>query len=146
MKYVKSGMTVIALGLLALLSGCASGPELKNTVWTPVKLENQGDTGLIQDQPVWFAIDKNDKVSGNGGTNMILGSTVAAGDGKLVFDKLATTRATGPNIGYENLFLKTLNETRTYRIDGDNLQLYGKDGNLLATFTVGSQSFKTEKK
>ncbi len=141
MKLTKLGIAAAAAGVLALLGGCASGPDLKSTVWTPVKLENQGGVGLIQDRPVWFRISEENKISGNGGVNSILGTTTEVGESTLVFAKLATTRKAGPNLEYENLFLKALDETRTYQIEGENLRLYDKNGELLATFAVGPQTF-----
>ena len=139
MKFMKSGILSAAVGILILAGGCASDAALKETVWTPVKLENQGTVGLVQDQPVWFS------VTGNGGVNTIIGTAAVAEDGKLVFEPLATTRKAGPNLAYEAIFLNALNATRTYQIKEETLQVFDKGGNLLATFTVGPESLTKEK-
>ena len=136
MKFMKSGILSAAVGILILAGGCASDAALKETVWTPVKLENQGTVGLVQDQPVWFSV---------GGVNTIIGTAAVAEDGKLVFEPLATTRKAGPNLAYEAIFLNALNATRTYQIKEETLQVFDKGGNLLATFTVGPESLTKEK-
>ena len=144
MKFMKSGILSAAVGILILAGGCASDAALKETVWTPVKLENQGTVGLVQDQPVWFSVGSDNKVTGNGGVNTIIGTAAVAEDGKLVFEPLATTRKAGPNLAYEAIFLNALNATRTYQIKEETLQVFDKGGNLLATFTVGPESLTKE--
>mgnify|MGYP000427037297 CR=1 FL=1 len=136
MKFMKSGILSAAVGILILAGGCASDAALKETVWTPVKLENQGTVGLVQDQPVWFSV---------GSDNKVIGTAAVAEDGKLVFEPLATTRKAGPNLAYEAIFLNALNATRTYQIKEETLQVFDKGGNLLATFTVGPESLTKEK-
>ncbi|MBS1371528.1 MAG: META domain-containing protein [Lentisphaeria bacterium] len=146
MKITKLGIVSAAIGAIAFIGGCASDAPLKETVWTPVKIENQGSVGLVQQQPVWFSISEEDKVSGNAGVNLIMGSVSAADEGKLVFNPLATTRMAGPNLPYESIFLEALRDSRTYKIMDETLQVYDGNGKLLATFTVGPESLKKVEK
>lgn len=144
MKFAKSGMVAAALGILVLVGGCAR--ELKETVWTPVTLEAQTAEIATPEPPAWFKINENHRVFGYGGVNTITGRVALIGNRELVFGKLATTRKAGPHLGYETLFLKTLEDVRTYRIEKSKLLLFDSEGKQLAEFAVGSQPLGEDEK
>lgn len=129
----------------AMLVGGCSVP-LKNTIWVPEKLENQGAVKLIEPVPVWFEINETNMVYGNSGANRF--STVADIDqekGTLSFRPGATTLMAGPNLGYEAKFNETMKAIRSYSISGKTLTVYGEDGKPVATFKAGSPELKTRK-
>ena len=145
MKFKKTGGFLAALGAAILIGGCATAP-LKNTVWVPEKLDNQGDVKLIEPTPVWFEIYETGKVFGHGGVNRFSSqATIDPEKGELLFAPGAATLMAGPNLGYESKFLETMNAVRRYSISGDTLTVYDANGKELATFKAGSAELKTAK-
>lgn len=127
-----------------LIGGCST--PLKNTVWVPEKLENQGAVKLIEPVPVWFEINDTNMVYGNSGANRF--STVADIDqekGTLSFRPGATTLMAGPNLGYETKFNETMRAIRSYSISGKTLTVYDENGKVVATFKAGSPDLKKRK-
>lgn len=126
----------------AILSGGCSSP-LKNTVWVPEKLENQGTAKLVKPVPVWFEINETNMVHGSSGANRF--STVADIDqekGTLTFRPGSTTLMAGPNLEYEMKFTETMRAVRSYSISGKILTVYDENGNPVATFRAGSPELK----
>lgn len=144
MQIIKSGMLGAAIGLAAFLAGCAvTEVPLKETVWVPCSLD--AGVQLSSDGRAWFSINNENRLTGNGGVNRIMGSVSAAEDGKLVFNPPATTRMAGPDLPYETAFLKVLQDTRTYQLSGETLQLFDENGKLLATFKAGQKEQNNSK-
>ncbi|MBS1371529.1 MAG: META domain-containing protein [Lentisphaeria bacterium] len=144
MKLRKSGIFLAALCAAGLIGGCAA--PLKNTVWVPEKLENQGSVKLVEPVPVWFEINETNMVYGNSGANRF--STVADVDqekGALSFRPGAATLMAGPNLGYETKFNETMKAVRSYSICGDTLTVYDENGRELGTFKAGSPELKKQK-
>ena len=138
MQIIKSGIIGAALGVIAFLGGCAvSDLPLKETVWVQVPDSLVQPAPVVKEEPAWFLIDRENRLSGNGGVNQIIGSVKTAEDGKLVFNPPATTRMAGPNLPYENAFLKVLENTRSYRLSGETLTLFDENGKPIATFKAG---------
>lgn len=141
MKSEKLWILTAAFCAVALIGGCAT--PLKNTVWVPEKLENQGAVKLIEPVPVWFEINETNMVYGNSGANRF--STVADIDpekGTLSFRPGATTLMAGPNLGYEAKFNETMQAVRSYSISGKTLTVYDETGKPIATFKAGSPELK----
>ncbi len=164
MKLTIASRFLIALGVAVLIGGCMSSTEegaaateganvkapanfpLRNTVWVPVTLANQGGVTLHGDTSPWFEIYDAGKVFGNSGVNRF--STQATMDeekGELSFAAGITTLMAGPDLGYEQKFTETINAVRKYSISGDILSVYDADGKLLGTFRAGSDDVKKKK-
>ena len=69
-------------------------------------------------------------VVGSGGCNRFTGS-YEAGVGTLRFSPMTSTKTACPSTGTETAFLRALNETRRYRVEGRFLQLLDAAGNPL---------------
>ena len=70
------------------------------------------------------------RASGSGGVNTFRGTYESPADGELSFSPLASTRMAGPEaaMAQEAAFLKALDETARFELDGDRLVL-GNAGN-----------------
>lgn len=135
-----------ALGLAALLIGGCASASLKNTVWVPERLENQGDVKLVGDTPAWFEICETGKVFGCSGVNRFSSQAVIGPEkGELSFTSGPATLMAGPNLGYEKKFTETLNAVRRYSIHGDTLTVADGDGKVLGTFKAGAAEVKERK-
>lgn len=141
----KIGLFMAASVALLLAGGCASA-SLKNTVWVPERLENQGEVRLVGDTPAWFEIYETNQVFGNSGVNRFsLLATVDPEKGELSFAPGMTTLMAGPNLGYEQKFSETLNAVRKYSIKGEILTVYDGNGKAIGTFRVGPVELKHRK-
>lgn len=147
MRISKSGIISAAIGVIAFLGGCAvTDVPLKETVWIPVSGSPVQAPATGDGVRAWFSIDRENRLTGNGGVNQIIGSVKTAEDGKLIFNPPATTRMAGPNLPYESAFLKALEETRSYQLSGDTLTLLDQNGKPLAIFKAGSEELKNPEK
>lgn len=108
---------------------------LRNTYW---KLTHLGDTPAPtpvrqQEAHLIFAAHEQ-RVSGCGGCNRVMGGFEINGD-KLHLDRMAITRmACLDGMGQEQRFLKSLGDVARYRIDGDRLVLLDRSGEVVARF------------
>ena len=70
------------------------------------------------------------QASGSGGVNTFRGSYESPADGELTFSPPASTRMAGPEVAMaqEAAFLKALEQTKRFELDGDRLVL-GNAGN-----------------
>ncbi|MDL4861377.1 META domain-containing protein, partial [Halomonas elongata] len=76
------------------------------------------------------------RVAGATGCNQLSGSYRLEGD-RLSFGPLATTRMACMNgADVESRFLAALEDTTSYRVLADRLELYDDEGKLLALFAV----------
>ena len=147
MKINKIWMAVAAFCAAMLIGGCAvTDVPLKETVWIPVSGSPVQAPATGDGVRAWFSIDRENRLTGNGGVNQIIGSVKTAGDGKLIFNPPATTRMAGPNLPYESAFLKALEETRSYQLSGETLTLLDQNGKPLAIFKAGSEELKNPEK
>ena len=143
MRIAKSSIISAAIGVIAFLGGCAvTDVPLKETVWIPVSGSPVQAPATGDGVRAWFSIDRENRLTGNGGVNQIIGSVKTAGDGKLIFNPPATTRMAGPNLPSENAFLKVLESTRSYQLSGETLTLLDENGKPIATFKAGPHEWK----
>ena len=88
MRISKSDIISAAIGVIAFLGGCAvTDVPLKETVWIPVSGSPVQAPATGDGVRAWFSIDRENRLTGNGGVNQIIGSVKTAEDGKLVFDE-----------------------------------------------------------
>jgi heat shock protein HslJ len=108
--------------------------ELAGTRWVLTQL---GSDPVVpaQGRPEQFiALDSSQqRVAGNAGCNRLIGSYTLEGD-QLGFSQMATTRMACPDMERESALLKALEATKSWRIDGAQLDLLDAGANLLARF------------
>ncbi|MCW5623282.1 MAG: META domain-containing protein [Burkholderiales bacterium] len=92
---------------------------------TPVKVEGTRAPSLM--------FGNDGRVSGSGGCNRLMG-TYTANDAKLTFGPLAGTKMACPDLELETSFLKALNATAGWTIEGSRLSLQDGRRKVLARF------------
>ncbi|GAA4391944.1 hypothetical protein GCM10023153_10440 [Ornithinibacter aureus] len=123
------------LALLTALSGCGGSSantdssELDGS-WTLESLGGVSDLTPADPAVTSTLVLEDGQVSGNGGVNTFRGSYESPADGELTFSPLASTRMAGPEaaMAQETAFLKALEQTKRFELDGDRLVL-GNAGN-----------------
>jgi heat shock protein HslJ len=84
-----------------------------------------------QQHEPWIVLEPGSKrVSGSGGCNRISG-TYETGAGTLRFSPMISTKMACPSMDTETAFLRALNGTRRYRIEGRILELMDGEGRPL---------------
>ena len=141
MQIMKTGIICAAIGAIVFLGGCAAVTDvpLKETVWVEVPGSPVQPSPVGDGERAWFSIDRENRLTGNGGVNRITGSVSKAAEGELVFNPPAITRMAGPNLPYESAVLEALRNTRTYQLSGETLTLFDENGKPLAIFKAESK-------
>ncbi|WP_172834326.1 META domain-containing protein [Nitrospira japonica] len=108
---------------------------LENTYW---KLTRLGTVPVVvtehQREPSLVLHADNHRVAGSGGCNRLMGSYVVEGR-TLHFNHMASTKMACPEgMQQEQAFLDALNNTATWKIAGEHLELYDDQGTTLARF------------
>jgi copper homeostasis protein (lipoprotein) len=108
---------------------------LENTYW---KLVSLGDQDVVvgdkQREPHVIFKEKDSRIQGSTGCNRLMGSYVRK-ESSLTFKSGGTMMACPePLMTQERAFHKALNATKSFKVTGSNLELYGYDGALLARF------------
>jgi putative lipoprotein len=101
--------------------------------------EDIGGRGVVDNVRTAIMIDAGGDVAGSGGCNRLRG--VAQTDGSsLTFGTMATTRMMCPPavMDQEGKFLRALDLTREFRLDGPYLKFLDRDGAELVRFTRAS--------
>jgi heat shock protein HslJ len=123
------------VALLTALSGCG-GPsastdssELDGS-WTLESLGGVSDLTPADPGVTSTLVLEDGQASGSGGVNTFRGSYESPADGELTFSPPASTRMAGPEVAMaqEAAFLKALEQTKRFELDGDRLVL-GNAGN-----------------
>src|SRR5262249_8377652 len=105
--------------------------EIANNRWRPVRIGDKAVVVPAQGKEPWIELDtKTKQVTGSGGCNRISGS-YEGGNGTLRFGHLVSTMMACPSMQTEAAFLKALDATRRYRLDGRNLELMDDKGKVL---------------
>lgn len=123
------------LAVLTALSGCGGSSvttdssELDGS-WTLESLGGVSDLTPADPAVTSTLVLEDGQASGSGGVNTFRGSYESPADGELTFSPLASTRMAGPEaaMAQETAFLKALEETKRFELDGDRLVL-GNAGN-----------------
>lgn len=131
-------IVAIFLSFCAPASAGADAP-LRNTYW---KLTHLGDTPIRtaarqRGAHLIFAAHQQ-RVSGSGGCNRIMGGFELDGD-KLHLSRTVATRMACPDgMEQEQRFLKSLGDVEHYRINGNQLELLDRSGEVIARFTAAA--------
>lgn len=98
--------------------------------WRPVQIG--GRNVHASGQEPWIGFDpRSSHIDGSGGCNRITGGYEVTGT-SLRIHTLASTMMSCPSMDTERAFLRALDRTRTYRVQGRELELYDDTGSLLA--------------
>jgi copper homeostasis protein (lipoprotein) len=104
---------------------------LENSRWRPVRIGDRYVTVSAQRGEPWIVLEPGTRrVTGSGGCNRISGS-YETGSGTLRFSPMISTKMACPSMDTETAFLRALNGTRRFRIQGRILELMGNDGKTL---------------
>lgn len=127
------------LALLTALSGCGGSSATTDSseldgAWV---LESLGGVSALTpaDASVTSTLTLEDgQASGAGGVNTFRGTYESPADGELTFSPLASTRMAGPEAAMtqEAAFLKALEATARFEMDGDRLVLGNSANDTLA--------------
>ena len=115
----------------------AGDAPLRETYWKLVQLGEKPVTATDQQREanLIFHTDQN-RVTGSGGCNRLTGSYTLEGHA-LRFGGIASTRmACMHGMETETAFLAALEEVRTWKTAGQQLELFDSGGKLLARFTA----------
>ncbi|MFO1036809.1 MAG: YbaY family lipoprotein [Geminicoccaceae bacterium] len=106
--------------------------DLRNTYWRLTRLADKPVTAAFDQREPHIILRLDGKLSGSGGCNQLAGTYESDGD-TLRFGPLAMTRMACPDgMDVEQAFAAALDATRTFRIEGEHLELQGEDGAPLA--------------
>lgn len=123
------------IAALFLLSACATlgGGSITGETWRLAQLE--GKTVTSGANIVLYADDN--RVTGSGGCNRLVGSFTGGADGKVSFPRVASTRMMCLNgtAEPERIFLEALSKTDSYTVKDKRLSLIG-NGEVLAVMTA----------
>lgn len=133
---------VLASMLTALLSvsaraGTVPDRPLTNTYWKLTQLGGAPAQVLPnQREPHMILQLQEHRLVGSGGCNRFTGQYNLAGT-SVYFGKVAATEMACPGgMEQEQAFLRALDATRTWRIEGDALELLDDGGETIARFTA----------
>ena len=116
-------------------SGGTATASLENTYW---KLTLLGDKSIQiasrQQEPHFVLTSESHRVNGSGGCNRMMGSYELNGD-QLTFSQMGSTMmACIEGMETEKAFLDVLKQVNSWKVMGQQLELFDAAGNLLATF------------
>lgn len=127
------------LAVLTALSGCgASSANIDSAeldgAWVLESLGGVSDLTPADPSVTSTLTLEDGAVSGAGGVNTFRGTYESPTDGELSFSPLASTRMAGPEAAMmqEASFLKALEETERFELDGDRLVLGNAANDTLA--------------
>jgi putative lipoprotein len=112
-----------------------SPPPLENTYWKLIYLGNTAVAADTRHPEANIVLHPaNGTVTGSGGCNRLSGRYTVNGN-RLSFSRVASTMmACVSGMETEQAFLNAIGRVRSWRIFGQNLELYDDRGNLLARF------------
>jgi putative lipoprotein len=122
--------------MLRSVPGPASGnseASLEKTYWKLIRFGDTPVTAASEQQEAHLIFDPGiRRVSGSGGCNRLTGS-FELNDNQLTFGPMATTMMACPeSMDTEKKFLEALREVKTWKIEGQQLELSGAAGNVVA--------------
>lgn len=136
------GATFLALPLAALAqetaaeTGNAHGKApLENTTWKATRVNDKDVLANENKRAPYIVLQSSDhRVAGSGGCNRITG-TYSVEKQTIHFGPMASTMMACPSgMDTEKDFLQALDQAHTWKIQGNELELYGEDGSSLVRF------------
>ena len=112
--------------------------RLENTTWNLTRLGDKEEKADKSERTPYIFLDPNgNRLSGSGGCNRLSG-TYQVDKQTIRFGPTALTMMACPKgMDREKDFMEALGLTRSWKIRGEELELYGEDGKLLARFDAG---------
>ena len=125
-------LKTLTLSLCLLLAACVETPTrpsqttLQDTNWGLIRLENQP---VATPKPAQLRLDAENRFSGTGGCNRIVGAYQLSG-AQIAFAQVASTKMAciGDVAVTEDAFLKALAQVASWEIKGQTLSLRDADG------------------
>lgn len=101
--------------------------ELHTTRWSLYSLDTEPlSSGISSGNAIYLQLSATEtQAEGQIGCNRFRGSFELPGEGKLRFGRVLLTKMACPELNIEGMFMQALRDTRSYRISGDTLRLYG---------------------
>lgn len=130
----------VALASTLFFTACTDGSflqtskpdvSLTNTYWKAMVFYDNKVPVITKEAHINF--DKKLRINGVLGCNNFFGSYTKE-DKNLSFSQVGSTRMMCQNIKTEATFSKILQETKTYKIEGENLYLFDKNAKKISTF------------
>ncbi|MEO8315586.1 MAG: META domain-containing protein [Pseudomonadota bacterium] len=133
---------------LPMFSSCASpapvtasqrANSLEDTYWRLVRLSGAVVRDGLALREAHLRLDAiRQKASGSGGCNQMTGRYTLSGTDEIRFSDMVSTRMACPGMELEQDFLKSLEQTVRWRIDGERLQLLDASGTELVTLQAAA--------
>jgi putative lipoprotein len=121
-------------------TGAGAGPSrgnapLENTTWKVTRLGERDVVSNENQRAPYIVLESSDhRVTGSGGCNRITG-TYNVEKQTIRFGPIASTMMACPKgMDTEKDFMQALDAARKWKVQGDELELYGEDGNFLIRF------------
>ncbi len=111
-----------------------SAIPLNGTTWALTEINGTVIDRAGNAERFTLTLDNDNRVSGMGDCNRIMGGYTQSATGDLSFNQAASTRMMCANQAMEDQFLSVINNTAKYRIDNRHLILMDSNNNILATF------------
>jgi putative lipoprotein len=110
---------------------------LENTTWRVTRVNGKDVVAGENQRAPYIVLQASEhRVSGSGGCNRITG-TYSVEKQTIHFGPMASTMMACPSgMDTEKDFMEALDAARRWKIQGNELELYGEDGNLLVRFVV----------
>jgi len=112
--------------------------EITEKYWKLIELDGKKiptpENGRTE--PHFILKANEDRVSGNGGCNVLMGNYKLEDNNKIKFSQMATTMMACQEVEYEHEFLRVFEEAELYNVKKDTLVLKTTDMAPLATFTA----------
>src|SRR5699024_940154 len=117
------------------MQGKKDDSGITETYWKLVSLQGK-EVSMPEDQREAHIklMNKEGKVTGSGGCNVLNGSFELGDGNSISFSKVATTMMSCPDMETEQQFLKVLEKVNSYQVEGDTLLLNDSNGETLAKF------------
>ncbi len=139
---MKTINTIFCCALLLVVVGCSSmrrnvvdlTPSLESTKWQAVEIN--GAEQELEENLFTLNFDADDRLSGRGACNNIMGSYKVEAEGIISFGQLAATRMMCPNIDAESRFISALDKATRYEVSEGKLYLFDKQDTVLAVLVL----------
>lgn len=130
---------IASIFTIAILTGCCncrsyqkrSQRTLITTQWQLSQL--MGKNVKLNHDAFYIVFSDDNKISGRGACNNIMGNYTSNKNKSLKIDKLSSTMMMCPDMSQENVFKNALSKTTHYAMDGPMLLLL-MNGDILAVF------------